>query len=109
MGHQFNSGDEKNQDRWRNYRSKSRSFPSTTGSMLHSEGADRVRTLLRYPWNSGRGVGDECRSMGCRIEGCSSLHDLDEGRRRNRREAPFEASIFLSRVGLSPFLDYSYG
>src|SRR4030042_1075761 len=109
MCNQSDSRHEKNRDRWRERGGRGRSLPSTTGPFLHSEGAHGTRTLFRNPWNRGRGGGDECRSLGCRIEGCPSFCNVDEGGWRNRREVPFEASIFLSRVGHFFFLDYSQG
>src|SRR5512139_2174503 len=107
MGNQFDSRDEKNQNRRRGGRGRRGSPSSTTGPIHHSEGTDRARTLLRNPWNSRRGIGDERRSMGCRIEGCPSFHDPDEGRWRNCKEVPFEASILLSRIGPPSLVDYS--
>src|SRR5512139_3105763 len=107
MGNQSDARDEKNRDGRRDGRSRSGSPSSTAGSVLHSEGSDRARTFLRYSWNSRRGIGDERRSMGCRIEGYPSFHDPDEGRWRNRKEVPFEASILLSRIGPPSLVDYS--
>ncbi len=100
MGDQPDPGDEKDPDGRRGRRGRSGPSPSTAGSILHSEGTHRARTLLRHPWNRRRGVGDECRSLGCRIEGCPPLRDLDEGRWRNRGEIPVETSILLSKLVL---------
>src|SRR4030043_2075100 len=107
MGRQSNSRNEKDHYGWGGGRGRSGSPPSTAGAILDSEGTHRARTLLRHPWNSRGRIGDECRSMGRRIEGCPSLHDLDEGRWRNHRETPFEASVLLSRIRPPPFMDYS--
>src|SRR3989304_6237276 len=104
MGHQLDSRNEKNPDGRKGRRGRGGFLSPTAGSILRSEGAHRTRPLFRHPWNRRRGGGDECRSLGRRIEGCPSFRDLHEGRWRNYGEIPFEASVLLSRTGPSPFL-----
>src|SRR4030042_2124785 len=109
MGSQLDSRNEKNPDGRRGRRGRSGSPPSTAGPIFHSEGTHTTRAIFPNPWNRGRGSGNECRSLGCRIEGCPSFCGIDEGRWRNREEVPFEASFFFSRTGHPFFLDYSQG
>ncbi len=71
------------------------------------KGLTGARTLLWHSRNGGGWVGDECRRMGCGIEGYPPLCHLDERERRSGGETSAEVEIFLSEIGHSTQLDHS--